>query len=140
MLNQNPPQSLRPDPLTPEQVSAMFAEMHRKEEERKAARPRIQAEGIEALKRLLNVARGHSGQCRHIAAFLLGLYNSDRFKFDLTDFRCLDHELFEDCLTVLRMDARPLQEVHTYFKNGGAIWEQLAKDWNITDYAKRVKP
>ncbi|WP_225547274.1 DUF7673 family protein [Chromobacterium violaceum] len=85
---------------------------------------------------MLHIARGHSGQCRVIAHFLLSLYNGNRFKFDLTDFRLLDQELFDDCLAVLRMDSRPEQEVHNYFKNGGQIWEQLAKDWNVKDYTK----
>lgn len=37
----------------------------------------------------------------------------------------------EDCLAVLRMDANCYQEVHTYFENGGQIFEQLASDWNL---------
>ena len=53
------------------------------------------AEGVPALHRLLNVARGHTGQSRVIARFLLGLYNGTRFKVDLTDFRLLTR----NCLT-----------------------------------------
>lgn len=94
---------------------------------------------VEALARLLNVARGHSGQCRIVAEFLLSLYNGNRFKFDLTDFRCLDRELFDDCLEVLKLDYHPVREVHCYFKNGGKIWEALAEDWRIRDYTKVVK-
>jgi DNA-binding TFAR19-related protein (PDSD5 family) len=119
-----------------EQVREMFAEMRRKEGERQAALPRIRTEGAEALQRLLKVALAHSGQCKIVANFLLSCYNGNRFKFDLTDFRCLDHELFQDCLTVLRMDYQPQQEVHCYFKDGSRIWEQLAKDWGIRDYTK----
>lgn len=96
-------------------------------------------EGIRALKRLLKVAQGHSGQCRVIAGFLLGLYNGSRFKCDLTDFRLLDAALFDDCLTVLRMDYQPQQEVHCYFEDGGKIWEQLAADWAIRDYTQESK-
>jgi hypothetical protein len=94
--------------------------------------------GVEALARLLKIARGHSGQCRHVAAFLLSLYNGNRFKFDLTDFRCIDRAIFEDCLEVLKMDYQPVQEVHLYFKGGGQIWEDLAKQWRIRDYTKRA--
>ncbi|MNR68442.1 hypothetical protein D3C85_1929970 [compost metagenome] len=39
--------------------------------------------------------------------------------------RNLDDELFEDCMTVLRMDQRPQREVHEYFKNGGEIWNDF---------------
>jgi hypothetical protein len=93
--------------------------------------------GVAELARLVNIARGHSGQCRIVAAFLLSLYNGNRFKFDLTDFRCLDREIFNDCLEVLKLDYCPAQEVHCYFKDGSRIWEGLAKDWNIRDYTKR---
>jgi sucrose-6-phosphate hydrolase SacC (GH32 family) len=116
----------------------LFEEMRRKDAERQAAVPKTRAEGVEALKRLLTVAQGKSGQCRHVAAFLLGLYNGNRFKFDLTDFRCLDYGLFEDCMAVLRMDFQPAREVHDYFENGNQIWEQLAKDWRIRDYTKKA--
>ncbi|TCS37464.1 hypothetical protein EDC30_104268 [Paucimonas lemoignei] len=133
------PTAIQAPRVDPDRVHEMFAEMRRKEAERQAALPQIRAEGVEALKRLLKVAQGHSGQCRYIASFLLGLYNGNRFKFDLTDFRCLDYELFQDCLTVLRMDFQPQREVHCYFEDGGRIWEQLAKDWNIRDYTKRAK-
>lgn len=120
--------------LSPEQIKAMFEERRSNEAQRQAALPKIRADGVDALTRLLKVARGHSGQCRYIASFLLGLYNGRRFPFDLTDLRCLDYELFDDCMTVLRMDYKPAMEVHCYFKNGSAIWEQLAKDWNIHDH------
>jgi hypothetical protein len=121
------------------EIAKHFEEMRRKEAERQAELPRVRAEGLEALTRLLKVAHGHSGQCKIVASFLLSCYNGNRFKFDLTDFRCLDHELFEDCLAVLRMDFKPAQEVHTYFVNGGRIWEQLAKDWRIRDYTRSGK-
>lgn len=97
----------------------------------------IETRGATALQRLLKVAMGDSGQCRYIARFLLGLYNGTRFPFDLTDLRAIDNDLFEDCMTVLRMDARiTRQEVHNYFDNGQAIFEALAKDWNVQDMYK----
>ena len=92
--------------------------------------------GIRALRRLLKVAQGNSGQGLHVAAFLLGLYNGSRFKVDLTNFRLLDAALFDDCMTVLRMDYQPAQEVHCYFLDGGRIWGQLAKDWDIRDFTQ----
>jgi len=97
----------------------------------------IETRGAEALQRLFTVANRDSGQCRYIAHFLLGLYNGHRFPFDLTDLRGLDNELFEDCMTVLRMDARVTQqEVHLYFENGGKRFEQLASDWHVEDMEK----
>lgn len=123
-----------PGPEEKEAARQYFAELALRREQEARELPKIREEGVAALTRLLNIARGHSGQCRRVATFLLSLYNGTRFKMDLTDFRCLDREIFDDCLAVLRMDNQPQQEVHCYFKNGGRIWEQLAKDWNITDY------
>lgn len=101
----------------------------------------LQAAGIPALQHLLKVAQGDTGQCRIIARFLLGLYNDNRFPFPLTDLRCIDTELFEDCMTVLRMDARACQkEVHCYFEDGGRIWEKLASDWQMRDHTKAWQP
>jgi hypothetical protein len=94
----------------------------------------IEAEGEAALRRLFDVANGHSGQCKIIARFLVGLYNGDRFPFDLTDFRVIDSALFDDCLAVLKMDAAPRREVHAFFPDGGHQFEKLAEDWGITDH------
>lgn len=91
----------------------------------------IQAEGEAALKHLVKLAQGSSGQCRIIAKFLLGLYNGPLFPFDLTDFRALDESIFTDCLAVLSMDYTPKKEVHCYIPDGEQIFEQLARDWNI---------
>lgn len=112
-------------------MAVMMAERRRQREETERLRSIVQAEGLEALKRLLPIAQGSSGQCRRVAAFLLGLYNGIRFPLDLTDLRSLDQEIFNDCLAVLRMDHLAAQEVHTHFQNGREIWERLAADWKI---------
>ena len=121
-------------------MRALMDEHLRERAEAEAKLPAIRAAGLEALKRLLPIAQGNSGQCRHVAAFLLGLYNGMRFKFDLTDFRALDRKIFNDCMAVMAMDYHPAQEVHTYFDQGGdeghKIWEGLAKRWGIRDYTK----
>jgi hypothetical protein len=124
-----PMMSNHPDPET----RAAFNRMYEERAKREAERPRIEAAGREALGRLFRVAQGDTGQSRKVAAFLLGCYNGTRFPFDLTDFRGLDYSLFEDCMTVLRMDYQPSQEVHCYFDRGGARFEQLAEDHGLTD-------
>lgn len=94
----------------------------------------VEEQGVAALKRLYVVATGHSGQCRHIARFLLGLYAGHRFEFDLTNLRAIDTALYEDCIRVLNMDARlTKREVHQYFENGSQKWEALALDWRVVD-------
>lgn len=93
---------------------------------------------LEALRRLWIIAQGHSGQCRYVARFLLGLYNGTRFPFDLTDFRCLDVEIFRDCLQVLALDYRPTAEVHVLLGVPGTAFEQLADDWCVRDHSRRA--
>ncbi|MBF8176950.1 DUF7673 family protein [Herminiimonas contaminans] len=119
-----------------EQAAAIFQAAREEREQAQKALPNIRRDGRDALVRLVNIARGDSGQCRHVAVFLLSLYNGSRFKFDLTDFRCLDKSIFDDCMAVLKMDRTPAMEVHMYFENGGEIWEQLARDWLVPDRRK----
>jgi hypothetical protein len=90
-------------------------------------------EGLPALKRLFEAVQGHSGQCRYVARFLLGLYNGTRFPFDMTNFRAIDRELSDDCFLVLRMDRCLLKEVHQYFEDGGKRFEAMAKRWGVLD-------
>lgn len=103
------------------------------EQEHQELLPRIRYQGRAALLRLLDVANGHSGQSRYIVRFLLGCYNGTRFPFDLTDFRCIDRQLFEDCMAVLRMDFQPEHELHNYIDDGSEVFERLAVDWKIED-------
>lgn len=126
---QAPMVSNHPDPVAREAFNRIFAERAK----RQAERPLIEKQGREALARLFGVAKGDTGQSRRVAAFLLGCYNGFRFPFDLTDFRGLDYELFDDCLAVLRMDYQPKLYIHKYFAKGQEAFEQLAKDHGIVD-------
>lgn len=92
-------------------------------------RPALVTAGTQALHRLVPIALRSSGQSRVLGRFLLGLYNGEDFPFDLTDLRCLDLSLFEDCLKVLMMDYSPEVEVHERIQNGSAIWQQLIERW-----------
>ena len=81
----------------------------------------IEEAGFEALRRLDDIALRDAGPCRPVACFLPGLSNGLRFPFDLTDLHRLDDALFEDCMAVLRMDARvTAREVHTCLCDGSA--------------------
>lgn len=84
--------------------------------------------GIPALERLANIAQGDTGQCDTVRRFLLCLYNGHRFPFDLNRLRGLDKNIFDDCMAVMRLDARAtVKEVHRYFKNGSQLFEGWAK-------------
>ena len=88
-------------------------------------RAAVQTSGLPALSRLVAIAQRDTGQGRIVGRFLLGLYNGPENPFDLTELRCLDHELFNDCLRVLRMDNQPTHEVHEYLPNGSSIFAEL---------------
>ncbi|MFS8981127.1 hypothetical protein PO002_43275 [Cupriavidus necator] len=95
-------------------------------------RAQDESDGLDSLKRLFDIAHGNSGQFRIVAAFLLGLYNGQRFPFDTAKVRHVDAAIFEGMLRVLRLDNRPQYEVHNYFPNGRRLFEQLVADWNLT--------
>lgn len=100
--------------------------------------PKAPDNALAALKRLWTIANGNSGQCKIVAAFLLGLYNGNRFPFDLTDFRCLDTAIVSDCFVVLALDYRNTMEVHCWLCVPGREFEQLARDWRIKDRSRRA--
>ena len=111
------------DPIENFGLAAEIVAMNKTRQENREA-------GEAALKRLLPIAQRDTGQSGVVACFLLGLYNGERFPFDLTELRRLDRKIFEDCLAVLRMDWSPEKEVHRYFERGNEIFEQLAIDWD----------
>lgn len=67
-------------------------------------RREIEAKGIEAFDRLLQVAERSTGQSRIAAKFLMSLIHHNDYRLNLTDLRGLDIKVFEDCMNVLRMD------------------------------------
>lgn len=104
-------------------------EVLRRIAEHEARRTAVREPGIAALKRLLPIARRDTGQSRVVGRFLLSLYNGHAFPFDLTDLRCVDDAIHDDCLAVLRLDASPEKEVHLYFVGGDRIWDELKHKW-----------
>jgi hypothetical protein len=107
----------------PEAVNNFLQQIRDLENERQA----ITEAGIPALVRLAKIAEGDTGQAATVRRFLLGLYNGYRFPFNLITLRGLDKALFDDCMAVLKLDARATrQEVHQYFDNGGELFERFA--------------
>lgn len=91
-------------------------------------------DGVPALRRLFAIAHEDSGASYVVAVFLLGLYNSKRFPFQLTDLRMLDRECFDDVLRVLKMDTLACSHsIDQYFCLGTKRFEQLAIDWGLID-------
>ena len=93
----------------------------------------------ESLIRLWNLTQQHMGTsgARVAAGVLLGLYNGDRFPFDLTELRALDRENLGAALDVIAVDAAgPALEVHrmldcmTGRTDFGERFEHLAHDFD----------
>jgi hypothetical protein len=107
----------------PEAVNDFLRQIRDLDIERQA----VTEAGIPALFRLAKVAEGNTGQAATVRRFLLGLYNGYRFPFNLITLRGLDKVLFDDCLAVLKLDARVTrQEVHQYLDNGSQLFERFA--------------
>lgn len=73
------------------------------------------AQELDALQRVYQLARDHTdtGGGSTAAKLLLGLYNGDRFPFDLTNLRRLDDQMLTHALRVMEMDSRHCRaEVH----------------------------
>lgn len=101
-------------------------------------------EQLAALVRVWKQAQEFHSGAKVCATLLLGLYNGRRFPFDLTELRRLDGNNLNDCLTVLRMDARPTAEVHELLNSlygvsdMGARFEHLAYDWRMKGAVKKA--
>jgi hypothetical protein len=96
------------------------------------------------LSRFFFLAWGHDhGGARVAAKLLLGLYNGTRFPFDLTDLRCLDSQMLNDALALMRFDSRPAMEVHQWLNqlygrhDFGDRFEHLAHFWRQKGKCKR---
>jgi hypothetical protein len=87
--------------------------------------------GLDSLSQLVDVAEGETEQAPVEANFLAGLYNGADYRFDLTDLRALDDDLFEHFIAVLRLDHRPAVEVHRYFPGGEKRWQQIIVRWKL---------
>lgn len=103
----------------------------------------MNATQAEALKRVWRMAEGNHGGAGVCAKFLLGLYNGERFKFDLTELRRLDDDMWNACVEVLRLDAHPRYEVHDWLNqlygvtDMGPRFELLAWNWRQKNAVKK---
>lgn len=100
-------------------------------------------EQLAALLHLYNAARGFTGTAGVCAKLLLGLYNGQRFPFDLNELRRLDTPELKAALTVIEMDSSPSAEVHVYLQdltgrpNMGDRFEVLAHEWRLRGRCSR---
>lgn len=109
--------------------SARQAAQQQYEEQRERAlreREESEAEGVPALRRLVEVAQGDTDQPRHVRRFLLSLYNGKAWPLDPTELRALSLDLQADCRAVLRMDMTPRCEIQRWIEDGESLWERFS--------------
>lgn len=91
---------------------------------------------------ILGTTQSHGG-ARVAARLLLGLYNGNRFPFDLTDLRLLDEANLKRALALLEFDAHPSMEVHEWLnslhgrRDFGQRFEHMAHAWRIKGRCKK---
>lgn len=124
-----------PSDETRAMAAAHFAELKAVRAARAQMWPETEREGVAALHRLFTIAQSDTGQSRRVARFLLGLYNSTRFPFALDDLRGLDYAIQDDVIALLKMDMTCMKEVHRYIDDGGAKFEDMARDWGSQQFA-----
>src|SRR5690554_5873877 len=84
---------------------------------------RIQ-QGVPALQRLIEVAQGDTHQSAHCRRFLLSLYNSFEWPFDMRRLRVLDPDLQQAVLAVIELDWCG-SEIHTHLHGGDEIFQDF---------------
>jgi hypothetical protein len=96
----------------------------------------------QALAHFWQMAQRDHGGAGVAAKLLLGLYNSTRFPFPLTELGRLDSANLERALTILRMDAQTMGEVHYHLglvysvDDMGMRFEHLAHAWRLKGKCK----
>ena len=102
-------------------------------ERAEAARNADLARCRESLVKCVNFVRQHhANSTRFIASVLCSLYNGERVKVDLSHIGLLDVEWAQHVINVIRLHYEGgLREPHTYFENGGQIFEQIIADYGL---------
>lgn len=73
------------------------------------------------------------------ARLLASLYNGNRVQMDASRIIfSLDGENFEHAMNVLRLCGETRREPHTFFVNGGELFEQMIKQWGF-EKKRRVR-
>ena len=85
-------------------------------------------DAIAALRRLLDLARGDTGQCRRVANFLLAWWNAESCGgWDLTELWAVDRAIADDMLLVAAFISRNHEYPNSY--GLGAEFEALVAQW-----------
>lgn len=116
----------------PDEVKAEFQRRRNmlEREQCDAANPALRRAGMDALNRLIDIARRDTGQSKHVADFLLAWWNATSCGgFDLSDLWGVDLEIADDMIEVIGLIRRNRSypdalstPVHEAFKELVKIW------------------
>lgn len=122
-----------------EKVDKLQAFMHADTWERTmAARDADLAKCRESLEKCVRFVFEHrANSTRFIASVLASLYNGERVKVDLSNIGLLDMEWAEHVLNVIRLRYEEMREPHTYFKNGGELFERMIREYGLEKRRRR---
>jgi len=76
---------------------------------------------------------------RVCATLLASLYNGERVKFDVSDLRRLDQDLFEHAMNTIRLCYETNREPHTFFVEGGRLFEEMIERWGLEKKRRRAR-
>jgi len=94
---------------------------------------------LKSLEVALNWGLNHDNSgARVFATLLASLYNGNRVKLDVSDLALLDGENFEHAMNVIRLCMETRREPHTFFKNGGELFEKMIADWGFEKKKRRA--
>jgi len=110
-------------------------------EKAQAARDLKLSECHQSIGVLFNTQRQHLGTTggRVCATLLASLYNGERVKFDMSDLRSLDQHLFEHALNTMRLCYELNAEPHTFFTEGGRLFEEMIERWGLEKKRRRAR-
>ena len=97
-------------------------------------------ECVESLNHCVDIALKHVGTSggRVLATFLASLYNGNRVKVDASDIMSLDEANFEHLMNVLRLRYETHTEPHSYYANGGELFEEIITRWGLEKRRRRA--
>lgn len=89
-------------------------------------------EWLKSLEEALNWALRHdTSGARVFATLLASMYNGNRVKFDVSDLKLLDMANFEHAMNCIRLCQETHREPHSFFVNGGQLFERMIADWKL---------
>jgi len=101
-------------------------------EQAEAIRKATMQECVKSLQEALRWGLNHDNSgARVFATLLASLYNGKRVKMDVSDLALLDAANFEHAMNVIRLCMVTRREPHTFFVEGGELFERMIKQWGF---------